>query len=92
MIPDANAETILASLQTPKAKRGMLRILSPQMIVLDGEVLNFRWQRLEKIPEAPGSNRFHLRGGQSRRGPFADSLSASSKRKSSLPALESAST
>src|SRR5216683_5447579 len=61
------------------------------MIVLDGETLNFRWQCLEKFPEPPGSDGFHSCGGQSRRRPFADSLSASSKRKSSLPAEESAS-
>jgi hypothetical protein len=67
------------------------RVPSPKMIVLDGEILNFRWQCLEQFPEPPGSDGFHSCGGHSRRRPLADSLSASSKRKSSLPSKESAS-
>src|ERR1035441_9734292 len=69
----------------------MMRVPTPKTIVLDGEILNFGWQRLEESPESPGGDGFHFRDGHSRRRPFDDSLSASSKRKSSLPAEESAS-
>src|ERR1039457_1585027 len=69
----------------------MMRVPTPKTIVLDGEILNFGWQRLEESPESPGGDGFHFRDGHSRRRPFTDSLSASSKRKSSLPAKESAS-
>jgi hypothetical protein len=44
VISDPNTEAIFASLQTPETERGMTRIPSPQMIVLDREILNFRWQ------------------------------------------------
>jgi len=56
------------------------------MTILDRELLNARWQRVEKFP-GDGS---HFEDGHSRRRPFADSLSASSKSKSSLPVAESA--
>ncbi len=55
------------------------------------ELQNVRGQCLEGFPESPGGDRFHLDDGHSRRRPFAGSLSASSKRKSSLPVAESAS-
>jgi hypothetical protein len=89
VISDPDAEAIFASLQTPEMERRVTRIPSPQTIVLDGEILNFRWQCLEQFPEPAGSDRYHACGGHSRRRPLADSLSASSKRKSSLPAEES---
>ena len=63
--------------------------LAPYVIIPDRELLNVRWQRVEKFPESPGGDGFHFDDGHSRRSPFADSLSASSKRKSSLPAAES---
>jgi len=48
VVPNANAEAISASLQSPEAERGMMRVLPlKKMIVLDGEALNLRWQRLE---------------------------------------------
>jgi hypothetical protein len=43
------------------------------MIILDGEALNVRGQRLEEFPESPGGDGFHFDGGHSRRRPFADS-------------------
>jgi hypothetical protein len=43
VISDTNAEAIFASLQTPETERGMARISSSQVIVLDGEILNFSW-------------------------------------------------
>src|SRR5208283_5968868 len=61
------------------------------MIILDCEILNFRWQRVEEFPESPCACGFHFSDGHWRRRPFADSFSASSKRKSSFPAKESAS-
>src|SRR5258708_27247766 len=61
------------------------------MIILDRELLNVRGQRVEKFPESPGGDGFHFEDGHSRSRPFADSLSPSSKRKSSLPVAESAS-
>src|ERR1035441_833070 len=91
MISDANTEAILASLQTAETERGMMRVPLPKMIILDGEILNFRWQRLEELPESSGGDGFHSWDGHSRRRPFADSFSASSKRKSSLPAEKSVS-
>jgi hypothetical protein len=53
VISEANAEAIFASLQTPEMEGGMIRIPSPQMIILDGESLNFRRQRVEEFPESP---------------------------------------
>lgn len=91
VISDPNGEAIFTSPQTPETERGVTGISSPQLIVLDGEILNFRWQCLEQFPEPPGSDGYHAGGGHSRRRPLADSLSASSKRKSSLPAEASAS-
>src|ERR1022692_2793355 len=91
MISDANTEAILASLQTAETERGMMRVPLPKMIILDGEILNFRWQRLEELPESSGGDGFHSWDGHSRRRPFADSFSPSSKRKSSLPAEKSVS-
>ena len=60
MISDANTEAILASLQTAETERGMMRVPLPKMIILDGEILNFRWQRLEEFPESPGGDGFHF--------------------------------
>ena len=91
MISDSNAKSIFASLQSPKTERGVARVPPPQIIILNGEALNFREQRPEKFSEPPGGDGFHSRGGQSRRRPLVDSLSASSKRKSNLPVEESAS-
>jgi hypothetical protein len=91
VISHPDAEAIFASLQTPETERGMRTVPLPQRMVLRGETLNFRWQRLEKLPESPGGGGFHSGDGHSRRRPFADSLSASSKRKLSLPAEASAS-
>src|ERR1035441_4178338 len=67
----------------------MARIQLPQTIVLDGEILNFIWQCLEQYRDPLGSEELHACGGHSRRRPLADSLSASSNRKSSLPPEES---
>lgn len=64
----------------------MARILPPQTIVLDREILNVFRQCLEQLPEPPCSRGCHSLGGHSRRRPWADSLAASSKRKSSLAA------
>jgi len=91
VISGANAEAIFAFLQTPETERGMIRVPSPQMLILGGELLSSGRQRLEELPESPGTDGFHSWDGHSRRRPLADSLSASSKRKSSLPAEESAS-
>ena len=43
VISDPNAEAIFASLQAPESEREVMRIPSPQTIVLDGEILNFSW-------------------------------------------------
>ena len=59
VISDANAEAICASLQTPEMEGGMIGIPSPQMIILDGEILNFRRQRVEEFPEPPCGGGFH---------------------------------
>lgn len=89
VISDADGEAIFASLQTPETKRGMTRLAPPQAVVLDGEFLDFGTQRFELRPEPAGCDGGHACGGHSRRLPSAASLSASSKRKSSLPAAES---
>ncbi len=91
MISHPDAEAVFASLQTPEMKRGMGRVPLPQVEVLRGETLNFRWQRPEELPEPPGGDGFHSGVGHSRRRPSADSLPPSSKRKLSLPAEASAS-
>jgi len=36
VIADANCEAILTALQAPKMKRRMVRVLAPQVVVLDG--------------------------------------------------------
>ena len=59
-----------------------MRVLPPEVVVLNGQFLNFTGQRSEQIPKPPGCNRFHCCGGQSRRSPCADSLSPSSNKKS----------
>jgi hypothetical protein len=59
VISDTNAETILASLQTPETERGMMRVPSPQIVVFDGKLLNFNWQRLEEFPESPRGDGSH---------------------------------
>src|SRR5512140_3233648 len=66
----------------------MPRILSLQMIVLDCEILNFNGEGSEKFPESPGAEGLHSCGGHSRRRSLEDSLSVSSKSKSSLPEEE----
>src|ERR1035437_8369696 len=83
VISDPKAEAIFASLQTPETERGVTRIAPPQIIILDGEVLNFGGQSPEQLPKPPGSYGFHVCGGHSRRRPLSDSLFASSNRKSS---------
>jgi hypothetical protein len=90
VISHANREAIVAALQTAETERGVTGIAPPQLVILDGEPLNLSGQRLEEFPESPGGDGFHFGDGHSRRRPFADSLSASSKRKSSLPVAESA--
>jgi hypothetical protein len=60
VISDANAEAILAPLQTPETERGMIRVPSPQIVILDGKLLSFNWQRLEEFPESPGGDGFHF--------------------------------
>ena len=89
VISDPNAKAIFTSLQAPETERGMSRILPPKMIVLNCEFLNFNRQGPEQFPEPPRRDGCHSCGGHSRRRPLADSLSASSKSKSSLPAEES---
>ena len=91
MISDADAEAIFASPQAPETERGMMRVPSPDAIILDGQFLYLGWQRPKEFPEPPGGNGSHSSEGHSRSRPFADSVSASPKRKSSLPAAESAS-
>jgi hypothetical protein len=59
MLSDANAEAIFASLQTPEKERGMMRGPSPKMIVLSGEILNFRRQRPEEFAASQGGDGFH---------------------------------
>jgi hypothetical protein len=53
VISDANAEVVFASLQAPESESGVMRIMLPQAIVLNGETLNFSGQRLEQRPEPP---------------------------------------
>ncbi len=89
VISDANAEAIVAALQPTEAERGMMRVAAPQLVILDRQCLNVRWKRVEQIPETMRSNGVHFRGGHSLRSPLANSLSASRKRKSRLPAEES---
>jgi hypothetical protein len=60
VISDANAEAIFAPLQTPEMEGGMTGVPSPEMIILDGESLNFRRQRVEEFPESPGGGGFHF--------------------------------
>lgn len=89
VVSDPNTEAIFTSLQATKPKRWMPCIPLPQMIVLDCEILNFNGEGSEELPESPGAEGFHSCGGHSRRRPLVDSLSASSKSKSSLPEEES---
>jgi hypothetical protein len=42
VISDANTEAICASLQTPEMEGGMIRVPSPQLVILDGEISDFR--------------------------------------------------
>ena len=66
-----------------------MRVAPPQVIVLNVQLLNVFGQSVEQIPETMGGDGIHFRGGHSRRRPCADSLSASSNKKSNLPAEES---
>jgi hypothetical protein len=38
VISDANAEAILASLQTPETERNVIRVPSPQIVIFDGKL------------------------------------------------------
>lgn len=49
VIAHAHSESVGASLQTPKAERRVLRVLAPQTIILDGELLNIKWQIMEEL-------------------------------------------
>ena len=60
MISDANAEAIFTSLQTTETERGMMRVLPPKIIILDGKILHFEWQRLEEFPESSSGDGFHF--------------------------------
>ncbi len=91
VIADANCEPVSTTLQPPEMKRRMVRISPPEPIILPREILHVRWQIVEQLPKSAGSDGLHLAGGQSRRSPWLDSASASSKRKSSLWDWESAS-
>lgn len=71
MAADANAEAVLASLQTPEMERAMMWVLPPQAIVLDRKLLDLWRQRVEQIPEPRGRYGVHSRGGHSRRRPLA---------------------
>jgi hypothetical protein len=51
VVADANAEAVLASLQTAEMERAMMWVLPPQAIVLDSKLLDLRRQRVEQIPE-----------------------------------------
>lgn len=89
MLSLPNAEPIHASLQSSEMEGGVPRVATPQVVVLGVQFPNFSRQREEQLPETPGGDGSHVRGGKSRWRPRADSLSASSNRKSSLPAAES---
>ena len=87
--PPSDAEAIRASLQSAEAERGMARVAAPHPVILDGQFLNVNGQSEKQLPNPAGGNGVHVRGGHWRRGPCADSVSASSNRKSSFPAAES---
>src|SRR5437868_7647436 len=89
MVPDTNAEAIHVAMQSSETQRRMMRVAAPQVIVLNGQLLNITGKGTEQAPEAPGCYGLHFAGGQSRTSPCSDSSSASRNRKSSLPATES---
>ena len=62
----------------------MKRIMAPQVITLDGELLHITGERVEQVPETPSGDGIHFDSGQARTSPCADSCSASLKRESSL--------
>jgi hypothetical protein len=70
-------QAILAALQSAETERMVVRVAPPQVVVLDGQLLNFFGQGVEQIPETASGDRVHFRGGHSRRSPCADSLSTS---------------
>jgi hypothetical protein len=43
MTPGSNTESIRAALQPTEMKGGVVRVTSPQVIVLDSQILNLRW-------------------------------------------------
>jgi len=47
MISYSKAEPIRAALQSTEMERRMMRIASPQLIILDGQFLNVPGQRVE---------------------------------------------
>lgn len=64
-------------------------VLLPDEIVPGGKRLNFGGQRMEQTPKTPRDEGLHLVGGHSRTRVALPSCSASSNKKSSLPAAES---
>jgi hypothetical protein len=86
MIPHSNSEAILATLQSTETERGVMLVAPPQVVILSSQLLDVFGQSVKQVPEAASCGGVHFRGGHSRRSPCADSLSASPKRKSSLPA------
>jgi hypothetical protein len=89
MNSDANTKTIVASLQSAEVKGRMLRVATPQFIVLDCQVSDIVRKGVEQGPETAGRDRLHFAGGQLLTSPRADSSCASPNRKSSLPQAES---
>ena len=87
VIADSNREQIATAVKRPEVKRRMSRILAPEMVILGGKTLDFAGQLLEEPPEPSRSPGPH---GQTF-GKSPCSALASSRRKSSLPAAESAS-
>jgi len=56
MVAHARCEAIVTSLQTPKMKRGVVRIFAPQKIIFSGEILNIGRQSLQQLPESSGGD------------------------------------
>ena len=63
VVADANREAIQAALQSAEVERRMMRVLAPQVIRPDRELLNVTGQCMEQYPEAAGCNGVHLDGG-----------------------------
>ena len=56
VVSNANAEAIRAALQPAEVERRMMRVASPQMIILDSQLLYDTGKRVEQGPESTGGN------------------------------------